>query len=166
MAPDLNPYLSKVIPKLKTTSLVWELVDKMMQQSRSIRIPKVSVWLWAWILTFTKWSQSLTFQVESGSWWSEWCTRADQLETHKYRSGSGPGPLLFQNAPNAQNYKLGVGAGGRSAAIDKTKQKCNIVDVALDLGPYCSKKSQSLKTEVQTKPTHSQAKPTHCQANP
>ena len=40
MAPDLDPYFSKLLPKLNFPDLVWELVVKMLQPSRSLRNPK------------------------------------------------------------------------------------------------------------------------------
>ena len=99
MAPGLDPYLSKVIPKPKNTGLVWELVDKMMQQSRSVRISKVSVCLGVWILTFPKWSQRLSFQVWSGRWWSKCCNRADQLEIQNLNMALGLDPYFSKMVP-------------------------------------------------------------------
>jgi hypothetical protein len=119
IALGLDPYFPKMVPKLIFPGLVWELVVNMLQPSRSIRNPQVSVWLWTWTLTFPKWPQSLKFQVGLVSWRSECCNRSDQLEIQKSRYDSGPGPLLFPNDPNAQLYRFGLGAGCQNDATEK-----------------------------------------------
>ena len=54
MAPGLDPYFSKITLMQFFLCLFGELVVEVLRPIKTNRNPRMSTWLWAWLLSFTK----------------------------------------------------------------------------------------------------------------